>query len=88
VEIANSINRQLTTLLVRKTSADWSRRETSRHSQQHLQEAHLYSGKENLSWLAKVSLQMSRESGEEDLGAAGLLRGAYSAGPVSQICFT
>jgi hypothetical protein len=27
---------------------------------------------------------LSRESGEEDLGAAGLLRSTYSAGPVSQ----
>ncbi len=31
--------------------------------------------------------ELSRESGEEDLGAAGLLRGTYSAGPVSQSCF-
>ncbi len=32
-------------------------------------------------------LRMSRESGEEDLGAAGVLRGAYSAGPVSPTCY-
>ncbi len=32
--------------------------------------------------------EVSRESGEEDLGAAGLLRGTYSAGPVSHSCFT
>jgi hypothetical protein len=31
---------------------------------------------------------LSRESGEEDLGARGLLRRGYSAGPVSQTCFT
>jgi hypothetical protein len=35
----------------------------------------------------KFTLRLSRESGEEDLGAAGLLRGAYSAGPVSQTCY-
>ncbi len=30
---------------------------------------------------------MSRKSGEEDLGAAGLLLRTYSAGPVSPICY-
>ncbi len=30
----------------------------------------------------------ARESGEEDLGAAGLIGGAYLAGPVSPTCFT
>ncbi len=34
------------------------------------------------------SRHLSLESGEEDLGAAGLLRGAYSAGPVSPTCST
>jgi hypothetical protein len=32
--------------------------------------------------------KMSRESGEEDLGARELLRRGYSAGPVSQSRFT
>jgi hypothetical protein len=32
--------------------------------------------------------RVSRESGEEDLGAAGVLRSTYSAGPVSQTCST
>jgi hypothetical protein len=30
---------------------------------------------------------LSRESGEEDLGAAGLLLCTFSAGPVSPICY-
>ncbi len=33
-------------------------------------------------------MAVSRESGEEDLGARELLRHGYSAGPVSQTCFT
>jgi len=53
VEIANSINRQLTTLLVRKTTADWSRRETGGDSQQHQQTAHHSTGKENHSCFVK-----------------------------------
>ncbi len=37
---------------------------------------------------SQLGYAVSRESGEEDLGAAGFLRSAYSAGPVSQTCFT
>jgi hypothetical protein len=36
----------------------------------------------------KGIIMLSRESGEEDLGVAGLIGGAYSAGPVSPTCST
>jgi hypothetical protein len=35
-----------------------------------------------------IKSPLSSKAGEEDLGARGLLRRGYSAGPVSQTCFT
>ncbi len=44
--------------------------------------------KAHLVQISDTESPVSRESGEEDLGAAGLLRRGYSAGPLSQTCFT
>jgi hypothetical protein len=49
--------------------------------------SHFYRFTRSLIGESEQHSPVSRESGEEDLGAAGLLRGAYSAGPVSQTCY-
>jgi hypothetical protein len=41
----------------------------------------------NLPIQITYNIDLSRESGEEDQSAAGLLLRTYSAGPVSQTCF-